>query len=124
MRDSTKILGAALALGRIAIGAGLWLAPERTARRLGLRHLDAKATMLGRIAATRDVVLGAWQLSALDDPVALRRVSAAVAICDAGDTLTFALSAVDGEERTAGLLGAAIALPAALANGWLSQFKS
>lgn len=120
MTASAKALATGLALGRIAIGAGLWLAPTRTAQALGLDHVDSKSLMLGRVAATRDLVLGTWQLSSLGDPAALRRVSGAAAAADAGDTLTFALATAGGERR-AGLRGVAVALPAALAGLWLTQ---
>ena len=120
MASSAKLLGAGLALGRIAIGAGLWIAPQPTARALGFDRVDTRALMLGRIAATRDLVLGIWQLASIDDPAALRRVSAAAAVADAGDTLTFALAAAGGDEREAGMRGVAVALPATLAGLWLS----
>ena len=109
-----------MAAGRIAIGAGLWLAPEWTARTLGLDELDSRAMMLARLAATRDLVLGAWQLSAIDDPPTLRRVSAAAVLVDVGDTLTFALAAREDDERGAGLRGFAVALPAAAIGAWLA----
>lgn len=109
-----------MAAGRIAIGAGLWLAPEWTARTLGLDEMDSRAMMLGRLAATRDLVLGAWQLSAIDDPPTLRRVSAAAVLVDVGDTLTFALAAREDDERGAGLRGFAVALPAAAIGAWLA----
>jgi hypothetical protein len=120
MSADAKLLATGLAAGRIAIGAGLWLAPRRTSRALGFDAIDARGLTLGRIAATRDLVLGAWQLGALDDPAQLRRVSAAAALADAGDTLAFALAFAAGEERAAGLRGFAVALPAALAGWWLA----
>jgi hypothetical protein len=121
MASNTKLIGAGLALGRIAIGVGLWVAPEQTARALGVDRIDARSLMLGRLAATRDLVLGVWQLASLDDPAALRRVSTAAAVVDAGDTLTFALAAAGGEERQAGLRGVAVALPATLTGAWLAS---
>jgi hypothetical protein len=119
MAADTRLLAGALAAGRIAIGAGLWLAPQRAAKALGFDRLDTRALMLGRIAGTRDIVIGTWQLSALDDPPALRRASAAAAIADAGDALTFALGLAGGERR-AGLRGVAAALPASIAGAWLA----
>src|SRR5688500_3142632 len=120
MGASVRNVAIGMAAGRIAIGAGLWLAPERSGRALGLAEVDSRATMLGRLAATRDLVLGVWQLSAIDDPPALRRVSRAAAIVDTGDALTFALAAAQGDERGAGLRGFAIALPAAAIGAWLA----
>jgi len=121
MRTETKALAAGMALGRIAIGAGLWLAPQLTSKSLGLPGLDARALMLGRIAASRDLVLGVWQMSAIGDPDALRKVSLAAAAADVGDTLTFALATVEGSERKAGVRGVALALPAALAGAYLAS---
>ena len=109
----------ALALGRLAIGAGIWLAPGRAARALGFDSIDAKALALGRVAASRDLVLGAWQLSALDDRQDLRRASLAVAVADGGDALAFGLALRSVGTRGAGLRGLAGAVPATLAGVWL-----
>lgn len=109
----------ALATGRLAIGAGIWLAPGLAAKALGFDSIDAKALALGRIAASRDLVLGAWQLSSLDDSESLRRASLAVALVDAGDALAFALAAAGGEARGAGFRGLAGAVPATIAGAWL-----
>jgi len=119
MRSEAKLVGAALAAGRIAIGAGIWLAPKPAARTLGFDRFDSRALILARILAGRDLVLGVWQASALGNPAALRPVSAAAAIADAGDALAFALALAAGNERGAGLRGVAVALPAAIAGAWL-----
>ena len=84
-----------LAAGRIAIGAGIWPAPTAAWRALGLGAPDPRALALGRLAASRDLVLGAWQLAAFGDRRRLRRVTAAVAAVDGADALTFALAARD-----------------------------
>ena len=110
-----------LALGRIAIGAGLWAAPELTSRVLGFGEPDARMLALGRVAATRDLVLGALQLSALGDRRRLSQVSAAVAACDAGDTLAFALAVGDRKTRAAGLRGVLGAAVATAAGAWLTS---
>ena len=120
MRTDAKLVGAALAAGRVAIGAGIWLAPKPAARTLGFNRFDSRALILARILAGRDLVLGVWQASALNNPDSLRRVSAAAALADAGDALTFALAIADGDERGAGLRGFAVALPAAIAGAWLA----
>ncbi len=118
-----RVAAIGLAAGRLAIGAGLWLAPRASARGLGFGSLEPKELALARVAASRDLVLGAWQLSALDDAVELRRASAAVALADAGDALTFALAlgSSDADVRRAGLRGVAGAGFAALAGAWLSR---
>jgi hypothetical protein len=109
-----------LAAGRLAIGGALWLAPAACARALGFGVLDRRELALARIAATRDLLLGVWQLRGLGDPVELRRASTAVAVADAGDALAFALVLADGE-RTAGLRGLAAAVPASLAGAWVAR---
>lgn len=110
-----------LAAGRLAIGAGLWITPRLSAKLLGFGEIDDKGLALARIAASRDLVLGAWQLRSLDDPAELRRATAAVAAADAGDALTFALAlrSDDRGVRRAGLRGVLGATPAAAVGAWL-----
>ncbi len=111
------------AAGRIAIGAGIWLAPERSWRALGLAGTPAAgaALALGRMAATRDIVLGAAALAALGDRERLRRVAAGTAVVDAGDVLAFGLALREGGEvRDAAIRGLAAALPATLAGAWVA----
>jgi hypothetical protein len=112
-----RALAIGLAAGRLAIGASLWLAPGLGARLLGFGELDSRAVTLARLAATRDLVIGGWQLAALSDPAQLRAASAAAAITDAGDALAFALAlrSSDPGTRRAGMRGVAAAAPAALA---------
>ncbi|HXV52047.1 MAG TPA: hypothetical protein VD765_02370, partial [Solirubrobacterales bacterium] len=90
--DFERLAGLGLAVGRRAIGAGLWLAPGPSSRALGFERLDGPALALARIAATRDLALGAWQLSALGHRSRLGRATGAIAAVDAGDALTFALA--------------------------------
>jgi hypothetical protein len=115
-----RIIGLALAGGRVAIGAGLWLAPGPSARALGFDGLDGPALALARIAATRDLVLGAWQLSALGDRERLARATLAVGIADAGDAATFGLALGDDRTRTAGIRGLPAAAAATAAGLWLA----
>jgi len=117
MDDTERLVAIGLAAGRIAIGAGIWLAPGLAGRALGFERLDGAALALGRIAATRDLILGGWQLGSLGDREQLRRATTAVALADAGDTLTFALA----RNTEAGRRGLAGAAPAALAGLWLRQ---
>lgn len=115
-----RLVAIGLAAGRLAIGAGLWLAPGPASKALGFGSLDPKALALGRIAASRDLVLGFWQLRSLGSVEELRRASLAVAAADAGDALTFVLAAATGAEAgEAGVRGAAGAIPAAAAGFWL-----
>jgi len=106
-----RVAAIALAGGRIAIGAGLWVAPRPTLRALGFAEPDAQALTVARIAGTRDLVLGAWQTTTLGDRERLARATVAAAACDAGDALAFALALGAGERR-AGLRGLAGAVPA------------
>jgi hypothetical protein len=108
-----------LAAGRLAIGGALWLAPAACARALGFGVLDRRELALARIAATRDVLLGLWQLRSLGEAAELRRASSAVAVADAGDAVAFGLMLRSRGERTAGLRGLAAAVPASLAGAWL-----
>jgi hypothetical protein len=112
-----RALAIGLAAGRLAIGAGLWLAPGLCARLLGFGELDSRAVTMARLAATRDLVIGGCQLASIGDPARLRAASAAAAIADAGDALAFglALRADDPGTRRAGMRGIAAAAPAAIA---------
>ncbi len=121
MAAEERLLALGLAAGRIVIGAGLWLAPQLASDKLGFGRLDDRALALARLAGTRDVVLGATQLAAIDDPDRLRRATAAAALADAGDTIAFALAlaSADRPTRTAGLRGLPVAAAATAAGGWL-----
>jgi hypothetical protein len=116
-----RLLAVNLAAGRIAIGTGLWLAPRLSSKALGFGEPDGATLAVGRIAATRDLILGVLQLTALDDRERLARISAAVAVCDAGDTLAFALALRDPATRTAGIRGIGAAAAATAAGAWLAN---
>jgi hypothetical protein len=123
LRRATAI---ALGSGRVAIGACLWLAPRPSARALGFGEIDGRALTLGRIAATRDLVLGIWQLRAIGDPPGLRAASIATGVADAGDALAFAI-ALRGEDpalRHAAIRGLAAAAPAAIAGFAVARASS
>ena len=117
-----RLTAIGLAAGRIAIGAGIWLAPQRSWKALGLGGTEGRALVLGRLAATRDLVLGAWTLAVLDDPERLRRVVGAVAAVDGADSVAFALALRAGPElRQAAVRGLAAAVPATLAGAWVAS---
>jgi hypothetical protein len=119
---SVRLTALMLALGRCAIGAGIWLAPERSWKALGLGGTEGRALVLGRLAASRDLLLGAWTLAVLDDRERLRRAAAAVAAVDAADALAFALALGEGEEmREAAVRGLVAAVPATLAGAWVAH---
>jgi hypothetical protein len=115
-----RLVAIGLAGGRAAIGAGFWLAPDLAARALGLSEATDDSKAISRIAGTRDLILAAWHLAALEDRDRLRRASLAVAAADAGDTIAFALllRSTEGSRRAAGR-GLAAAFPATLAGLWL-----
>jgi len=115
-----RALSAGNGAGRIAIGLGLMLAPERALEVLGFPDAGPGAAVISRIAGVRDIVLGMNTLLALDDPVRLRAASLANAGADAGDALTFTL-ALGGESDSAAKRGIAAAAPAALASIWAAR---
>jgi hypothetical protein len=121
-----KALAAGLALGRAAIGAGIWLAPERAFEALGFggrrSSPSGAALAMARLAATRDLILALAALGALDDPAQLRKISLAGAAADAGDAVAFGLAVAhrDGIDRAAipGILAASAATAAGL---WVAR---
>ena len=120
VEGTERFLALNLAAGRIAIGTGLWAAPRLVTRVLGFPEPDETALAVSRIAATRDLVLGVLQLAALGDRKRLATMTAAVAVCDAGDAAAFALALRDPATRTAGLRGVAMAAPATVVGAWLA----
>ena len=119
-----RLVAIGLAAGRLAIGAGIWLAPERSWKALGFgdRRPEGPALVLGRLAATRDLAIGAWTLAALEDPERLRRVVATVATVDGADSLAFALVLREGPElRQAAIRGLVAAVPATLVGAWAAS---
>jgi len=115
-----RVAATVLAAGRLALGAGLWLAPGLSLRAFGFGDASAQSVTLTRIAATRDLILGAWQLCSLSERRELHRATVAVAVADAGDTLVFALALGSTQTRGAGLRGLPAAAPAAALGGWLA----
>ncbi len=124
--DDEKIVGAALAVGRMAIGAGFWIAPAVAAKALGVKPMNSETLAVSRLAGTRDLILGAWLGAELRDGGRPLAPAVAVMACDAADTLTFALLTAAGmQERKPGLRGLAGAGPATAAGAWLvSRLRS
>ena len=115
-------MGALLAGGRIAIGLGIWAAPTVAARGLGMAPWRGEALAVARLAATRDLILGAWLASELRDGGRPRTPAAALTACDAGDALTFALLAARGGVHMGpGMRGFGSAAPATVAGAWLTS---
>jgi hypothetical protein len=121
-----ELFAAGLAVGRAAIGAAVWLDPARALNALGFderrRSPSGTALAMARLAATRDLLLAAEALRALDDRARLRRATLAGAVADAGDAVAFvlALAGRDGIDRAAtrGLLAAT---PATVAGLWVAR---
>jgi hypothetical protein len=116
---TARIALSLLAAGRIAIGAGIWLAPRPALRALGFGDPGPAALTLARIAGTRDLVIGTRQAAARDRDEA-RAATLAAAVSDAGDTVAFAFAIAAGD-RLAGIRGIAAALPATAAGLWLAR---
>lgn len=117
-----RALGIGLAVARAAIGAAIWLAPERALPALGFDRAprQGEALSLARIAATRDIVLGVWQAGSLGDRMRLQRATLAVTVSDAGDALAFAMLARRGGQPGLAAKGLSAAIPATLVGAWLA----
>lgn len=125
LSEEERLVGLALAAGRIAIGAGIWAAPSLAAKGLGMKPWNGEALAVARLAATRDLILGAWLAAELRDGGKPLAPAAALTACDAGDTLAFGLLAAHGENGLgAGLRGLATAGPATAVGAWfVSRLK-
>ena len=121
MSDAERLVGGALAAGRIAIGAGIWAVPGLASRSLGMRAWHGESLAVARLAATRDVILGIWLAAELRQGGKPLAPAAALAACDAGDALAFALLATRDSEPGPGLRGVAAAGPATAAGAWLAN---
>jgi len=118
--DTATKLTAALAAGRLAIGAGLLAAPGPLAATwLGDDARRPTAKVANREFGARDVALAVGVLTTLDDGSQLRRWVAACAACDLADAVT-ALTAPSGGMTPAGRWGTvAVGGGAALAGALL-----
>jgi hypothetical protein len=120
LSDEERLVGGLLAAGRIAIGVGIWTVPALAAKGLGMKGWSGEALAVARLAATRDILLGAWLAAELRDGGKPLAPAAALTACDAGDALTFALLATEGDSA-AGLRGLASAGPATVVGAWLTN---
>ena len=122
LRDEERLIGAALAAGRIAIGAGIWAAPALAAKALGMKEYEGEALAVARLAGTRDLILGTWLAAELRNGGSPLAPTAALVACDAGDALAFGLLAADGGDSLgAGARGLAAAGPATAVGLWLAH---
>lgn len=119
------LLASGLALGRLAIGAGLMIAPEFTLKTLGFEKASPSTLAVARLAGGRDLVLGAAETAALvkGDRTALLASTLAVAAADAGDTAIFGAAWASGEKSVQeasmkGAVSAGLATASALWVAW------
>jgi hypothetical protein len=117
-RTARKVVDA-IAVGRIAIGAGTLLATRPALRALGFPDTEASSRALARLAGGRDLALGALALVARSDTPALRAMTLATVAIDTSDALILGLAARRHSElRLAGIGGVVSGGTAALANIW------
>ncbi len=116
---------AAMAIGRVAIGATALLAPGPSSRLLGYpREQDSPtARLMGRMFGVRDFALGALVWHVRDDPTHSRYVYKLNAWVDIGDAAAMAAALIgrQGIDRAA-LSSAAFALTGA--TGWLRLLRA
>jgi len=116
------------AAGRIAIGAGMMLAPVQALEALGFQRPDRSTITVGRIAGVRDIVLGVHLAEASRDSERLRRAHLFCAAADAGDSVAFAALLDSREMRVTAYKGLAAAAPATVLGLWAAvsthRFKS
>lgn len=99
--SDARRLGLALGAGRVALGIAFWLDPARSVRVAGLDRVTTPRTgWLARMAAARDLVIGAGAVGASlrADARPVERASwyLAGAVTDAADALAITQGARDG----------------------------
>jgi hypothetical protein len=108
-----------IAVGRIAVGAGTFLATGPALRALGLgQEPAADARALGKVLGARDLAVGLLTVAARDDRAALRAMALTAATLDAADAAGFTFAAAEPETRRGGVLGVVSAAGAALLGFW------
>ena len=114
-----RALSIGSAVGRLAIGLGIFAVPHRALSALGFGEVDETGVTLARLAGVRDTVLAVATLLALDDASRLRAASLANAAADGGDALNFALALKRTPRNSPARRGLAAALPASAAGLWV-----
>lgn len=83
---SARDLARVMAAGRVAIGAGLLVAPRLSLGMwIGRTAADGATAPVARALGVREVVLGAMALHTVDRPQVAARWLRALAVCDAVD---------------------------------------
>jgi hypothetical protein len=118
-KRDVRALSIGSALGRLAIGVGIFAAPRTALSALGFREVGETGLTLARLAGARDVVLAVVTLDALDDRNRLRAASVANAAADGADALNFALALRRTPRDPGARRGIAAALPATAAGLWV-----
>jgi len=122
--STTRRTVAAMAAGRVVIGAAAVLVPGPGSRLLGFPpEQDSPAARLsGRLFGVRDVALGALVWRTRDEPSLARYVYRLNAWVDAGDATAMAVAVIgrQGIDRAA-VSSAALALTGAA--GWLNLLR-
>jgi hypothetical protein len=114
-----RMLGRSLAYGRIVLGAGLVVAPARSARGwVGEEGTRRGAQVMGIAVGARDVAIGAGTLRALAKGEDARPWLAVSVFCDAADAVATA-SRRDALPATGAIGVTALAGSAALLGLWL-----
>jgi hypothetical protein len=108
----------ALSASRVGIGASALLATRPALQALGFGDAGPRARALAKLAGARDLALGTLTIAARDDRRALTTLVLAGAALDTADAVALAIAAAEPKTRTAGLLGSASGLAAALAGAW------
>jgi hypothetical protein len=118
-KPDVRALSIGSAVGRLAIGVGIFTVPRRALSALGFGEVDETGLMLARFAGVRDMVLAVATLLALDDCNRLRAASLANAAADGGDAFTFAIALGRTPRNPAARRGIVAALPASAASLWV-----
>jgi hypothetical protein len=119
-KDRAKAFDA-IAIGRIAVGAGAWLTPNLTGRLFGLDpEGNPQSPYIARLFGARDVALGAGVLRA---PRKQKDLWAAAGVaCDVADMAAGAMAGVRGQLPPASAAMVTVTAAAfAVAGGWLLQ---
>jgi hypothetical protein len=110
-----------IAIGRVAFGAAILIAPRLVGRAWVGQHADAPgATVLARGLGVRDVVLGMIALHTVDHPEVGPRWQRTLAACDLVD-LASTLAVRESVPGPSLAVGTAVASGAAAAELWAAE---
>jgi len=107
-----------IGVGRVAMGAGIFVATRPALRALGFGEPGPTGEAVAKLGGGRDVAIGALTLAARDDRQALRTTILIASACDVADAIALGISARHPETRRAGLGGIVSGGAAAAAGLW------